>query len=122
MLNKILGNASVENTSDLLEPYISEGERILFSFKFVRDELTLTNKGIYFIDVQGMTGKKKSIQFYPAKNVDGIEFESAGTFDLDTDLKIIIRGKQEPISIKVMKKHEEVTQTIIKIIKEEYFD
>lgn len=58
LLNKAMGRAEVNEDVEYVRQYFSEGEEVIQSFHFFRDELILTNYGIYFMDVQGLTGKK----------------------------------------------------------------
>ena len=41
------------------------GERPLMAFKTIRDQLVFTNKRIISIDVQGITGKRRSFTSLP---------------------------------------------------------
>lgn len=89
LFNLALGNASVDD-ADLkyIEDFIFDDEVVIKSFQFIRDSIILTNYGIYEIDVQGLTGKKVEVKFYPKKSIKTISFETAGTLDMDVDIKI----------------------------------
>ena len=45
------------------------GERPLMAFKTIRDQLVFTNKRIISIDVQGITGKRRSFTSLPYSKV-----------------------------------------------------
>lgn len=47
-----------------------QGEEIAAAFKTVRDQLVFTNKRIISIDVQGLTGKRKSFSSMPYSKVN----------------------------------------------------
>ncbi|MEZ5841614.1 MAG: PH domain-containing protein [Hyphomicrobiales bacterium] len=70
--------------SDLLVP----GERIISAFKALRDGVVFTDKRIIAINVQGITGSKKDFTSLPYKNIVAYSVETAGTFDLDSELEI----------------------------------
>lgn len=44
--------------SDVISPMFVEGESVLGAFQTVRDGVVFTNKRIFAINVQGLTGKK----------------------------------------------------------------
>ncbi len=133
--NKIAGYGSLNIDKKLIEriePFMLDDEDVLQAYTFVRDSIVLTNKGLYFVDVQGLTGKKVEVKFFPGKNVKSISFETAGNFDLDVDIKISVDGNtklsangipyNEPISFKVPKTQSSQAQEIIKLIKEHFMN
>ena len=61
-------------------------EKILI--KGLRDLLVFTNKRIIKVDIQGITGKKKEYLSIPYKSVQRFSIETAGTFDMDAELKL----------------------------------
>ena len=78
---------------DLLVP----GEEIDAAFKLVRDMIIFTNRRLMFVDKQGLTGKKSEYHSIPYRAITHFMIETAGTFDRDTELKIWISGRKEPI-------------------------
>ena len=70
--------------SDLLVP----GEEPLLAFKSMRDGVIFTNRRIIAVNVQGLTGKKKDFTSLPYSKMVAYSVESAGTFDLDSELEI----------------------------------
>lgn len=99
LLNKILGNAGEISAEKLYEKYgklIFEGEQIELGFKLVRDIYVFTNKRLILIDVQGLTGSKVEYKSLPYKNISRFSLETAGTFDLDAELKIWISSEDQP--------------------------
>lgn len=67
LLDKVVGHAEVGGDTQIVEEYLAPGEEIIQSFHFLRDAVILTNYGIYDIDVQGLSGKKVQVKFYPKK-------------------------------------------------------
>ncbi|MDF2178487.1 PH domain-containing protein [Aliiglaciecola sp. CAU 1673] len=73
-----------EKVSELLIP----GEEIVDAFKSMRDGVVFTSKRIIAVNVQGLTGSKKDFTSLPYKNIVAYSVETAGTFDLDSELEI----------------------------------
>ena len=129
--NKIAGYGSINNNIEhQISDYLLDDENVIMAFTFVRDSIVLTNYGIYTLDLQGLSGKKVEVKFFPGKNIKSISFESASTFDLDVDIKISVDGNSavnqngipynEPISFKVPKKQAEEARDIVKLVKKHY--
>ena len=129
--NKIAGYGSINNDiENQISDYLLDDENVIMAFTFVRDSIVLTNYGIYTLDVQGVSGKKVEVKFFPGKNIKSISFESASTFDLDVDIKISVDGNSAmnqngipynaPISFKVPKKQAEEAREIVKLVKKHY--
>ncbi len=95
LLSGLLGNAGVVKTEELVEKYgklLTEGEEIEIGFKVIRDTFMFTNKRLILVDVQGLTGKKQEFLSIPYKSITAFSVETAGSLDLDADLKIWARG------------------------------
>lgn len=69
-----------------------DDEKILGAFKAIRDGVVFTNKRIIAVNVQGITGKKKDFSSLPYKNIVAFSIETAGTFDLDSELELYFSG------------------------------
>ncbi|SDB55108.1 PH domain-containing protein [Flavobacteriaceae bacterium MAR_2010_188] len=98
-INKILGNASEISTDKLNEKYgklLIEGEEVELGFKLFRDIFMFTNKRLILVDIQGITGSKSEFKSMPYKNISRFSLESAGTLDLDAELKIWISSEDSP--------------------------
>jgi len=108
LLNKILGNASEVSSEQLQEKYarlLIENEQIELGFKLLRDVFMFTDKRLILIDVQGITGSKVEYKSLPYKNMTRFSLETAGTLDLDAELKIWISSEDIPtVSKKFNKK------------------
>ncbi|NJB36068.1 MULTISPECIES: PH domain-containing protein [Flavobacteriaceae] len=99
LINKILGNASEVSSEKLTEKYsklLVDNEVIELGFKLMRDTFMFTNKRLILIDVQGLTGSKTECKSMPYKNISRFSLETAGTFDLDAELKIWISSEDIP--------------------------
>lgn len=93
-------NATEMSQSDArasVAPLLLQGEMVKAGFALIRDRLVFTNCRIIFVDIQGMTGKKKSYKSVPYGSVNSFAVETAGSFDLDAELKIWVRGHAQPI-------------------------
>ena len=54
---------ALDDGKELFGNFILPDEKVCFTFKGIRDRAVITNKRIIFIDVQGITGKKKELLF-----------------------------------------------------------
>lgn len=99
LFNNILGNASEVSSEELTQKYsrlLIETETVELGFKLFRDVFMFTNKRLILIDVQGLTGSKMEYKSLPYKNISRFSLETAGTFDLDAELKIWISSEDMP--------------------------
>lgn len=99
LFNQLLGNSSEVSSEKLNEKYgrlLIENETVELGFKLLRDTFMFTNKRLILIDVQGLTGSKVEYKSLPYKNISRISLETAGTFDLDAELKIWISSENTP--------------------------
>ncbi|MBZ9632461.1 PH domain-containing protein [Salegentibacter sp. LM13S] len=99
LLNKLMGNAASISREDLDKKYgrlLTETEEIELGFSLLRDIFMFTNKRLILIDIQGLTGKKQEYLSLPYRHISRFSLETAGTFDLDAELKIWISSENEP--------------------------
>tara|TARA_B100001063_G_C16564772_1_gene452842 strand:- start:166 stop:543 length:378 start_codon:yes stop_codon:yes gene_type:complete len=99
LLSSLLGNAGAIENDKLQENYgklLIPSERIEAGFKIIRDTFIFTNKRLILVEVQGLTGSK--IEYFSVlyKSISRFSVETAGSFDLDAELKIWISGEQTP--------------------------
>lgn len=100
MLQGIFGNASEVDQKNIqrdLEAILIEGEQVVRAFRIVRDLFIFTDKRLVLIDKQGLTGKKAEYHSIPYKSISHFSVETAGTFDMDAEMKIYISGNMNPI-------------------------
>jgi hypothetical protein len=113
LLNKLMGNASPATPAELQEKYgrlLGDSEEINLGFSLIRDTFIFTDKRVILIEVQGVTGSKKEYQSLPYKSISRFSLESAGTFDLDAELKIWISSAAQPTISKRFNKNVDVYQ------------
>jgi hypothetical protein len=99
LFSALLGNAGAVSQEELTKKYeqlLTEGEEIELGFKLVRDTFIFTNKRLLLVDVQGLTGSKTEYKTITYKNISRFSIETAGTFDLDAELKIWISSEVQP--------------------------
>lgn len=66
------------------------GEQIEFAFQTVRDQLVFTNKRIISIDVQGITGKRKSFATMPYSKIQYFSIQTPGFMELFPDSELFV--------------------------------
>ncbi len=66
------------------------GEEIIAAFKTVRDQLVFTNERIIAIDVQGLTGKRKSFTSMPYSKVQFFAIQTPGFAELIPDSELVL--------------------------------
>lgn len=101
LLDGLLGNASESDAQAIqqdLTQVLATGERVEKSYAVIRDLLVFTNKRLIMVDKQGVTGKKREYLSIPYRSVERFSMETTGHFDLESELKIWVRGQAEPIS------------------------
>ncbi|OPA76139.1 helicase [Paenibacillus selenitireducens] len=110
-LDGLMGNAASVSEKDVqqeLQPILFQGETVDKAYKLIRDMFVFTNKRLILVDKQGVTGKKVEYQSIPYKSISRFSIETAGTFDLDAELKIWISSAVEPTITKQFKKDSNV--------------
>ena len=73
-------------------PILVSGEEIIASYQSIRDGVVFTNLRIITINVQGITGKKKDFTSLPYSKIQAFSVETAGAFDLDSELELWFSG------------------------------
>ena len=76
----------------LITPLLVSGEEIISEYQAIRDFVVFTNKRIIAVNVQGLTGAKKDFTSIPYSKIQVFSVETAGTFDLDSELEVTISG------------------------------
>jgi hypothetical protein len=99
MLHGLFGNASEVDVKGLqrdLDAILVENEQVVKGFRIIRDLFIFTDKRLILIDKQGLTGKKAEYHTIPYKSISHFSVETAGTFDMDAEMKIYISGNMTP--------------------------
>ncbi|PWJ52050.1 PH domain-containing protein [Faecalicatena contorta] len=75
-----------------VSPLLVNGEDVLSAYKGLRDYVVFTNKRAIAVNVQGVTGKKKDFTSLPYSKVQAFSSETAGVFDMDSELELYFSG------------------------------
>jgi len=100
LFDALLGNASAverDKVAAKLEGILLPGEEISLAYKLVRDFFVFTEKRMLIVDIQGITGKKVEYLSIPYRSITRYALETAGTFDMDAEIKIWVSGDAQPI-------------------------
>lgn len=93
----ILGDSNLLNLKEIpvtdmrseVASFFVNGGQAVQCFKTVRDQVIFTNKRIFVVNVQGLTGKKVSYFSYPYAKVQYFGVETAGVLDIDSELVLV---------------------------------
>jgi hypothetical protein len=99
LFSSLLGNAGAVSQAELQQEFgklLIEGEDIELGFKLFRDVIIFTTKRLILADKQGLTGSKIEYKSITYKSISRFSIETAGTFDLDAELKIWVSSEQQP--------------------------
>ena len=80
----------VRDVRDEVLGLLLEDEEINSAFKTVRDQLVFTNKRIIAIDVQGITGRRKSFSSMPYSKVQFFSIQTPGFAELVPDSELFL--------------------------------
>lgn len=83
-----LKKISNEEVINQITPLLISGECLISAYKTIRDFVVFTNKRVIAVNVQGITGSKKDFTSLPYSKVQAYSIETAGTFDLDSELEM----------------------------------
>ena len=72
-------------------------EQVHAAYQLIRDTILFTDRRLILVDKQGITGKKTEYHSIPYRSITHFAVETAGTFDLDAELKIWVSGSSMPI-------------------------
>ena len=100
LLDGVLGNASKIDPAKIQQEFaqiLAPGERVEHAYQLIRDYFVFTDKRFVLVDKQGITGSKVEYHSIPYRSITHFSIETAGTFDLDAELKIWISGLHEPL-------------------------
>jgi len=107
LFSALLGNAGAVNKETLVKDYgklLITGEEIELGFKLIRDTFIFTNKRLILIEKQGITGSKIEYKSITYKSISRFSVETAGTFDLEAELKIWVSSEANPSIVKQFNK------------------
>ncbi|MEY4543423.1 MAG: hypothetical protein RLZ10_1870 [Bacteroidota bacterium] len=107
LLSALIGNAGTVSQEELQSKYgqlLTDSEVIELGFKLLRDTFIFTNKRLVLVNVQGITGSKTEYVSIMYKSISRFSIETAGTFDLEAELKIWISSETNPSVVKQFNK------------------
>ena len=99
LFSSLMGNAGAVSIEELKKNFgqlLIAGEEIELGFKLLRDTFIFTSKRLIVIDIQGLTGSKTEYLSVAYKSISKFSVETAGTFDLEAELKIWISSESIP--------------------------
>lgn len=101
LLDTLLGHAGEKNVADLqgeFAPLLAPDETLERAFGLLRDLIVFTDRRVMFVNKQGLTGSKVEYLSIPYRAITMFSIETAGRFDLDSELKIWVSGQATPMS------------------------
>lgn len=96
----MLGNAGPVDPSTIqgeLARLLAPGETVEQAYRLIRDYWVFTDKRLVLVNKQGLRGRKIDYHAIPYKSITHFSVETAGSFDLNAELKIWISGTPLPI-------------------------
>ena len=75
---------------DEVSALLTAGESVEMAFQTVRDQLVFTNKRIIAIDVQGLTGKRKSFSSMPYSKIQYFSIQTPGFAEIIPDSELFV--------------------------------
>lgn len=100
LLDGMLGSASKIDADKIQQEFakiLAPGERVEHAYQLIRDYFVFTDKRLVLVDKQGITGSKVEYHSLPYRSITHFSVETAGTFELDAELKIWISGNPIPL-------------------------
>ena len=107
LLDGMLGNASKIDAHKIQAEFaqiLAPGERVEHAYQLIRAFFVFSDKRLVLVDKQGITGSKVEYHSLPYKSITHFSIETAGTFDLDAELKIWVSGTAAPFQKQFNKK------------------
>ncbi|MFF3612548.1 PH domain-containing protein [Streptomyces sp. NPDC002580] len=96
----LFGNAHTIDPASARQDFarlLGQNEQVHAAYQLIRDVMLFTDRRLIMVDKQGITGKKVEYHSVPYRSITHFAVETAGTFDLDAELKIWISGTALPI-------------------------
>lgn len=106
--------------------FSEDGEQIFFLIKSKKDEYCFTNLGLIHVDGDSAVSSKRSIKRYDyaSHRVTDVSIETAGTLDMDVELKFTLDGVKFSIDIKktFIEQLKDIYKALITIGKQQHRD
>ncbi len=81
---------SIDSVRNEVLGILINGEEVEMAFQTVRDQLIFTNKRIIAVDVQGITGKRKSFSTMPYSKIQYFSIQTPGFAEMIPDSELFI--------------------------------
>lgn len=81
---------SIDSVRNEVLGLLINGEEVEMAFQTVRDQLIFTNKRIIAVDVQGITGKRKSFSTMPYSKIQYFSIQTPGFAEMIPDSELFI--------------------------------
>lgn len=81
---------SVDSVRNDVKGLLLNDEQVELAFQTIRDQLIFTNKRIIAVDVQGITGKRKSFSTMPYSKIQYFSIQTPGFVELIPDSELFI--------------------------------
>ena len=90
-----LKQISLDQVREELPALLIPDEEVVMAFQTVRDQLVFTNKRIIAIDIQGLTGRRKSFSSLPYSKIQFFTIQTPGFLELvpDSELYLGIKSR-----------------------------
>lgn len=102
VIDTLLGHAGKKNVADLnteLAPLLAPGETLQQAFGQIRDLIVFTDRRLILVNKQGVTAKKVEYRSIPYRAITMHALETAGHFELESQLRIWVSGQPSPIEL-----------------------
>jgi hypothetical protein len=96
----LFGNAHTIESASAQQDFarlLGQNEQVHAAYQLIRDTILFTDRRLILVDKQGITGKKVEYHSIPYRSITHFAVETAGTFDLDAELKIWVSGTAVPV-------------------------
>lgn len=81
---------NIAEVRDEVHGLLLDDEEIISAFRTVRDQMLFTNKRIISIDVQGITGRRKSFSSMPYSKIQFFSIQTPGFAELVPDSELYL--------------------------------
>lgn len=101
LFDTLLGHAgekSIDKLAADFAPLLAPGESLQRAFGLIRDLIVFTDRRMMLVNKQGVTGSKVEYLSIPYRSIVMFSVETAGHFDLESELRVWVSGQPTPIS------------------------
>lgn len=118
LFDSMLGNSSNMGSEAVIKQLsgdriLIEGEQVVKAFKLFRDYVVFTDWRMIIVDVQGLSGKKKSYETLPYSSISRFTVETAGTMDRDSEIDVFISSSTTPTAALEIRDNEALKEVQI---------